>query len=318
MDNTTSKAVSLTKISSFNLEALTPEQVAVIKNTVAKGATDDELRWFLYQCDVLGLDPLTKEIWFIKRAKKVKKPSGEWDYPRLQNGKIDYTDADLVIMTSKDGYFKKATENPEFVSVQSMEIRENDDFDMEFDGEKIQVKKHSWKAKDRGKIIAAWACVTYKDGSKDWNFIYFDEYCQSYNGKPQGVWANNPTAMIRKCAETPLLKKAARLSGITTAEEMEHVIEGDVSTQDNSPDKAALREESIKAMIEKIMGCKNMEDYNKVTQEIAEVATGLLEEEVEKIRNTARDKKKQLEETPSSSKEGDLQAAQAEQNVISN
>lgn len=46
---------------------LTPEQIALITDTVARNATPDELKLFLYRCNKMGLDPLKPgQIHFIK------------------------------------------------------------------------------------------------------------------------------------------------------------------------------------------------------------------------------------------------------------
>jgi phage recombination protein Bet len=58
---------ALTKIENMPLE-ITQDQVDLLKNTVCKGASNDELQLFLHVCRKTGLDPLMKQIYSIPRG----------------------------------------------------------------------------------------------------------------------------------------------------------------------------------------------------------------------------------------------------------
>ena len=50
------------------LQKFTNEELELIKQTVAKDATDEELSLFLYTAQARGLNPLTRQIHFVKRG----------------------------------------------------------------------------------------------------------------------------------------------------------------------------------------------------------------------------------------------------------
>lgn len=178
------------------------EKVELIKRTVAVGATDDELELFLYQAGRLQLDPLSRQIYFIKRK--------AWD-----SNSRSYIEK-ATIQTSIDGLRLIAERTKNYAPGEDIVIREGE-----------------------GGIVSATAEVKkYVNGQ--WFSVkataYYDEYCQrDREGNPIANWRTMPRVMLGKCAEALALRKAfpAQMSGVYAHEEMENValdaqiVEGD-------------------------------------------------------------------------------------------
>ena len=85
------------------LATVLPTQLALIKKTVAAGATADELELYLYDCQRQGVHPLDKLIHFTKRGGKYV-PITSIDFLRMQAAKTcEYAGADDALFTGEPG-----------------------------------------------------------------------------------------------------------------------------------------------------------------------------------------------------------------------
>lgn len=162
----------------------TQERIDLIKSQCAPGATDLELQFFLYQCKRLQLDPLLKQIHFIKRGRgdnaKVTIQVGIDGYRLIADRTRLYAGNDEVQYTAKGGRLVKAS-----VTVYKL----------------VQGQRFPFV------------------GTAIW-----DEFAaKNSDGTLQAMWAKMPYNQLAKCAEAQALRKAfpAELSGTYIPEEMD-------------------------------------------------------------------------------------------------
>jgi phage recombination protein Bet len=177
-----------------DLIVIEDSKVALIKRTVAKDATDDELELFLHQARRMGLDPLARQIHFQKFKNK-------------KTGKYN-----VSFITTIDGYRLIADRTGVYAGSD----------DPVFEG---RIEDSAYGA-GKGPNIPAKATVTvYKIVAGTLrafaNSAYWQEY---YPGEWRGhMWRKMPHVMLAKVAEAGALRKAfpADLSGVYTADEMQ-------------------------------------------------------------------------------------------------
>jgi phage recombination protein Bet len=226
---------------------LTPERIELVRRTVAKGASDDELAMLFSLAERYELDPFAKEIWCIvpfERDGKTRKTqkNGEPVPPQ--------------ITASRDGFLAIANRHTQFDGMDSDVVCEGDSFQPKRDeaGRVIGVD-HVYGEK-RGKPRAGYALVWRTDRSRpSYFYAKWGEYGEpnaffvnddgSKKANHYSPWYRYPSAMILKVAEAMALKRAFSLSGLTAEEELHAGQSIDEGAEGSLPERQALHTPKI-------------------------------------------------------------------------
>jgi phage recombination protein Bet len=206
---------------------ITRPQLELIKRTVAKGASDDELRLFIQVCKGANLNP------FLRQAHLVP----FWDSK-------DGVERRAVIV-GIDGFRSTAESSGAYAG--------NDD--PAYDGE-TEITYSGGKAKVTVPNKATVTVYKMLEGQKC-PFTATARWSEYYPGEKKGFqWHTKPYLMLGKCAESLALRKAfpKLLSGMYSAEEMDKTIQIDDTKKIQN---------GFKKLMETLQTCtiEQLEDY---------------------------------------------------------
>ena len=235
------------------MTGFSPEEVGVIKGSIAKGTTDTELAYFLQVCKNVNLNPFLKQVWCFKDNK-----------------------GNLLIFAGRDGYLEIAQRDQRWTGMSSAYVCEKDQFTMDVPK---GIVKHTFGI-DRGKIIGAY-CIIRPKGLKvstvEWAEL--DEY-KPKNASVYSPWSNTPGIMIQKCAEVHALKKAFGISGLNSEDDFSVINNVAVPVQELNKPEINKEHERIQLLIE---DCKTIDDLKNISKDVPEELQGLWNQKLEQI-----------------------------------
>jgi phage recombination protein Bet len=157
---------------------LQPEQLDLLKRTIARGATDDELALFMEVCRLTGLDPFTGQIYAVKR----------WDSREKREV--------MAIQVGIDGLRLIGDRNGTYAPGNSPT------YTFKEDGSLDSCTAYGHKARKTPDGKFAWFPVNAT--------VWYDEKVQrTRSGEPTRFWKESPRNQLAKCAEALLIRKCA-------------------------------------------------------------------------------------------------------------
>lgn len=247
---------------------LSRQQIDVIKEQYAKGATDVELQMFLYVCQRTGLDPFSKQIHMVPR----------WDSKTGKEVRGVVIGIDGLRSTAERTGAYAGNSDPAF-----------DEF------KEIEVKRSDYKTKAETKkkyIVPSRATVTVRKVVQGvlCDFTASAEWDEYYPGDKGGtMWVKMPKNMLGKCAEAKALRKAfpAVMSGLYVSEEMQQASEsqmvGTAPRSEGDYDKASRMIAGIKDVTGLQSLKTKIKSSKKYTEDEKFNLTKLIDGQVKKI-----------------------------------